>query len=143
MKYFFSQKTENRKQKTAPQGFSLLEVMVATALVGLVLVVLLQVLSASWRAQEASQAQIRALMVAEKVLGEYLGARELKEGSFGGQEGPFAYRVKLSRQFGVSHPSLGERMTCYLIQVTVFWDDRGRTKSTGLETVRAVGPKKT
>jgi prepilin-type N-terminal cleavage/methylation domain-containing protein len=138
MIFFFLQKTENRKQKTVSTGFSLLEVLVATALVGLVLVVLLRLLSASWRAQEASVGQVQALMVAERVLGEYLGARELKAGHYGGSQGPFAYRVNLYPQYEVNYPSLSKRLTCFLIQVTVSWEERGQAKSMGLETARVV-----
>jgi prepilin-type N-terminal cleavage/methylation domain-containing protein len=138
MKFFFFPKTENRKPKTAPPGFSLLEVLVATALVGLVLVALLQLLSASWRAQEASAGQVQALMVAERVLGEYVGARELKAGHYGGSQGRFAYRVNLYPQYEVIYPSQGKKLTCFLIQVTVSWEDRGQAKSTGLETARVV-----
>ena len=49
------------------EGFSLLEVLVATALMGLVLVVLLQVLTSALRAQEASWSHTQALLTAEKM----------------------------------------------------------------------------
>ena len=53
---------ENRQGNC--QGFSLLEVLVATTLMGLVLVVLLQVLSGAMRAQEMTLEHARALQVA-------------------------------------------------------------------------------
>ena len=53
-------------------GFSLLEVLVATAIMGMVLVVLLQVLTSALRAQKASWGHTQAVLVAEKILQENL-----------------------------------------------------------------------
>ncbi len=128
------------KTNTQDSGFSLLEVLVATALMGLVLVVLLEVLSASLRAQEASQSQAQALLVADRVLWEYGDFRVLKPGTYQGEEGRFAYQVRLEPQFQVDNPA--SRVTCYLLQVTVFWGERGRTKSVGLQTVRVEAQKR-
>lgn len=130
------------RARPANAGFSLLEVLVATVLMGLVLVVLLKVFSTSLRAQEASQAHARALIVAEKVLGEYLSIREMKAGQYQGTEGRYAYRVSIDPQYELSDRNSEARLNCYLLQVTVFWKEAGRAKSLELKTIRTVAQKK-
>lgn len=124
------------------QGFSLLEVLVATTLVGLVLVVLLQVMTSGLRAQAAVRGQARALQVAEKVLGEYSTAKNLTEGSYQGQEGKFAYRLVLTPQYEVKEAGVGKLLRIYHLQVTVSWPEAGRTKALNLQTMRTVVQKR-
>ena len=50
----------------AADGFSLLEVLVATALMGLVMVVVLQLLTTALRCQETSWSRTQAVLAAEK-----------------------------------------------------------------------------
>jgi len=127
----------DRPASLAP-GFSLLEVLVATTLMGLVLVALLQVLSASFSAQEASIRSSQAVLVADKVLQDYCGSRNLAAGDFQGQEGSFSYRVRRSLLFDFSSRQSPSKVACTLTQVTVFWEERGRAKSLELETIRSV-----
>ena len=62
------------------EGFSLLEVLVATTIMGLVLVVILQVLTSALRAQEASWGHTQAVLVAEKILQENCEINTLARG---------------------------------------------------------------
>ena len=119
-------------------GFGLLEVLVATTLMCLVLGVLLQVLSASLGAQEASIRNSQAVLVADKVLQDYCTNRNLTEGDFQGREGSFSYRVRRSSLFEFSSLQTPGKVTCTMTQVTVSWEERGRTKSLELETIRSV-----
>ena len=130
-----------RHQEKAP-GFSLLEVLVAATLMGLVLVVLLQVLTSALRAQEASRSHTQAVMVAEKVLWEYGDLRNLKRGSFQGREGRFAYQVRVEPQFQAPYAAQGRLLVCCLVQVTVSWEERGKTKSLEFQTLRTEAQKK-
>ena len=128
-----------RKMTTASPpdaGFSLLEVLVATTLMGLVLVVLVQIMTTVLRAQEAVRGHTQALVVAEKILQEHSQLKNLEAGSFQGQDGRYGYRLRLTPQYEVSEAKLNRTIRCYLIQVTVFWEERGRTKSLDLQTVR-------
>lgn len=122
-------------------GFSLLEVLVATTLMGLVLVVLVQILTTVLRAQETSRANVQALMVAEKVLQEQCDIRNLQEASYQGQEGRYGYRVRVTPQYEVAVPNFDKKIKCFLIQVTVSWQERGRVKSVDLQTVRTTAVK--
>jgi general secretion pathway protein I len=117
-------------------GFSLLEVLVATTLMGLVLVVLVQILTTVLRAQETSLAHVQALMVAEKVLQEQCDIRKLEEANYQGQEGRYRYQVQVAPTYQTAIPNMNKQIKCFLIQVTVSWQERGQVKSVWLETAR-------
>ncbi len=124
------------------QGFSLLEVMVATTIMGLVLVVLLQVLTGAMTAQETSLGHAQALEAADRVLQDGCNAMDLSSRQYTGQDGPYSYLVKVTPQYEVTTPStLGRVVRCALIQVTVTWEERGRKRSVSLETIRAASQK--
>jgi prepilin-type N-terminal cleavage/methylation domain-containing protein len=123
-------------------GFSLLEVLVATTLMGVLLVVLLQVLTTALRAQETSMDQIQALLVAEKVLQESCEAQVLAAATYQGRDGGFDYLVQVSPQFEVSNPFINQLVRCSLIQVKVSWQKWGQAKSLTLQTIRTAVQKK-
>lgn len=113
-----------------------MEVLVATALVGLLLVVLLQILSSIFRTEEGIWNNNRALLLAERILQESSLASNLANGIYEGRKEGFAYQVQVTPQYEISSP-LGElQLRCALIQVTVSWQERGRPKRLVLETAR-------
>ncbi len=122
------------------QGFSLLEVLVATTLMGLVLVVLLQVLTGAMRAQEMTLEHARALQVAERALQESCTAMNLAAAQYQGQAGSYHYLVRVTPQYEVADQSLDRLVRCSLIQVTVSWQERGSKRSVSLETIRTAVP---
>ncbi len=124
------------------QGFSLLEVLVATTLMGLVLVVLLQVLTGAMRAQEMTLEHARALQVAERVLQETCTAMKLAAAQYQGEAGAYNYLVKVTPQYEVTDQSLDRLVRCSLIQVKVSWEERGSTRSVSLETIRTAVQRK-
>jgi prepilin-type N-terminal cleavage/methylation domain-containing protein len=117
-------------------GFSLLEVLVAAALMGLVLVVLLQVLSSALRSQEASWGHTHAVLVAEKILQENCEINTLKEGVYQGRDGQYDYMVRVTPQYEVASPLSNRRILCSLIRVTLAWQERGASKTLELQTLR-------
>jgi Tfp pilus assembly protein PilV len=125
------------------EGFILLEVLVATVLMGVVLVALLQVLTSAIWAQEASLGHMQALLVAEKVLQENCDVSSLAAATYQGRDGDFNYLVRITPQYELANPQLNHLVMCSLIQVTVSWQERGHTKSLALETVRTMVQKKT
>jgi prepilin-type N-terminal cleavage/methylation domain-containing protein len=118
------------------EGFSLLEVLVATTIMGLVLVVLLQVLTSALRAQEASWSHTQAVLVAEKVLQENCEINSLKAGTYQGRDGRYDYLVRVTPQYELAHPFANQRVICSLIQVTLTWQEWGRRKILELQTIR-------
>lgn len=131
-----------RRREENSQGFSLLEVMVASSVMGLVLVVLLQVLTGAMWAQETSLAHIKALQTADMVLQGFCNAADLNENHYQGQDGPYSYQVQVTPQYQVTAPATIDRLVrCSLIQVTVTWEERGRNRSLSLETIRTAAQK--
>lgn len=118
------------------EGFSLLEVLVAAALMGLVLVVLLQVLSSALRSQEASWKHTQAVLVAEKILEENCEINTLKAGIYQGRDGRYDYMVRITPQYELADPLSSRRILCSLIQVTLAWQERGARKTLELQTLR-------
>lgn len=118
------------------EGFSLLEVLVATAIMGLVLVVLLQVLTSALRAQNASWSRTQALLTAEKVLQENCEINSLAAGTYQGQDGRFDYVVQVTPVYDLGNSLTSKRVLCSLIQVTVTWQEQGRRKALELQTIR-------
>jgi prepilin-type N-terminal cleavage/methylation domain-containing protein len=121
---------------TGSDGFSLLEVLVATALMGLVLVVLLQVLTSALRSQEAAWRRTQAVLVAEKLLAENCQINTLRAGTYQGQEARYDYLVRISPQEEWVSGLANQRILCSLIQVTVTWQERGVRKTLELQTLR-------
>lgn len=138
--------TLNPLQSPAPRppdagGFSLLEVLVATAIMGMVLVVLLQVLTSALRAQKASWAHTQAVLVAEKILQENCEIHTLARGTSQGRDGQYDYVVQVTPQYELADPFADKRILCSLIQVTLTWQEWGRRKTLELQTIRTVAQK--
>ncbi|MBW1952540.1 MAG: hypothetical protein JRI66_05570 [Deltaproteobacteria bacterium] len=112
--------------------------MVATALMALVMVAILQVLSAGLQAQDAVQRRTYALLVANKVLQQYSIQESLTRGRHQGREGPFTYQVQITPQYRVSHKIWDFEVICYHLQVSVSWEERGRAKTLALQTLRSM-----
>lgn len=119
-----------------------MEVLVATTLMGLVLVVLLQVLTGAMRAQEMTLEQARALQLAERTLQQSCAAMDLAAAQYEGQAGSYNYLVKVTPQYEVADQTLDRLVRCSLIQVTVSWEERGSNRSVSLETVRTAVQRK-
>ena len=113
----------------------------ATAIMGLVMVVLLQVLTSALRAQGASLGHTQAVLVAEKILQENCEINTLARGTSQGQDGRYNYVVQVTPQYELSDPFANKRILCSLIQVTVTWQEWGRRKALELQTIRTVAQK--
>jgi prepilin-type N-terminal cleavage/methylation domain-containing protein len=126
-------------KKRVEQGFSLLEVLVATGLMAVLAAIHLQVMTMGLRAQKASLDQTKALEVAGQVLQEYSREALLVPGAFQGSQGPFAYVVSITPQYQVAAGRTdNRRATCYLLNVSVTWQERGKPKSVQLSTMRTL-----
>jgi prepilin-type N-terminal cleavage/methylation domain-containing protein len=123
------------------EGFSLLEVLVATTIMGLVMVVLLQVLTSALRAQEASWGHTQAVLVGEKILQENCEVNTLAEGTYQGRDGRYDYMVRVVPQYELADPFANKRILCSLIRVTLTWQEWGRRKTLELQTIRTVAQK--
>jgi prepilin-type N-terminal cleavage/methylation domain-containing protein len=132
-----------RRQAGDCRGFGLLEVLVATALMGLVLVVLLQLLTGAIRAQETTLEHARALQVADNAMQQACTSMNLGANQYQGKDGKFQYLVRVTPQYELALPAaLNRTLRCSLIQVTVSWKERSREFSLSLETIRSAAQRK-
>jgi Tfp pilus assembly protein PilV len=131
----------NSCSRSSQSGLSLLEVLVATTIMSMTLVVLLQVLVGGLHARESGRRRIQAMSVAEKILLEHARPEVLAPGHYRGQDGPYSYVVQTESQYQLSLPINNSQIICYLIQVNVSWTERGRAKNLSTRTVRTLGRK--
>ena len=119
------------------RGFSLLEVLVAFAILSVSLGVLLQVFATGLRNAGMADDYTQATLYAESILAAYGRETPLGEGV---REGPvndrFSWRGTVSAYAeGMPDPEK-TRMRAYRISVEVFWRGLTQTRSVMLETVR-------
>jgi general secretion pathway protein I len=139
MQFWRTRQGQNRRQRVRERGFSLLEVLVATALMGALAAVLLQVMTMGLRAQKASLDQSRALEVASRVLQDYSREAVLAPGTFQGEQGPFSFQVHVTPQYQVAAGRAeATQVVCYLVSVAVTWVERGTPRMVELNTMRTV-----
>lgn len=120
-------------------GFSLLEVLVATALMAALAAILLQVMTVGLRAQKASRNRAQALEVASQVIQEYSREALLTPGTFQGRKEGFSFVVRIAPQYQIAAGRGGNtQVICYLVTVSVTWTERGAAKSVELNTLRTV-----
>ncbi len=128
-----------QQRRLRESGFSLLEVLVATALLAGLAAVLLTVMTVGLRAQKASLNQAQALEVASRVIQEYSREAHLTPGTFQGRQGAYAYLVRIAPQYQVAAGrSDNTQVICYLVSVSVTWAEGGAAKSVELNTMRTV-----
>jgi prepilin-type N-terminal cleavage/methylation domain-containing protein len=135
-------KSRNRAEALGEAaGFSLLEVMVATALMSLVLVMLLQVLAGGLRLRQAATTRTQAILVAEKICHDYSRPAVLKAGQYRGVEGAYSYVVEVEPQYQVVNEMLKAPIICYSLKVAISWKEFGQDRSLSLQTIRTVSQK--
>lgn len=121
------------RRKRSCGGFSLLEVLVAFAILAMMLGVLLQIFSLAVRTTHGVEIREQALLLAESKLAELGAGRTLKTGSWSGRiDDRFTWQSRIERfslaeadlsDSGVSDSRFEEalRVTPYLLTVTVSW----------------------
>ena len=120
------------------QGFTLLEVLVAFAILGIALGTLLQTFALGLRNTALSEEYTQATLYAETVLAG-LGVEEpLEEGSLGGElDDKYAWRGTVSIYEEPDAPELEDNgLLPYHIRVEVYWRDEDKERHVGLDTLR-------
>lgn len=123
--------------RVAQGGFSLLEVLVAFAILSLALGVLLQVFATGLRNESLAEEYSQAAQYAESILAAYGRETPLGEGTREGSiNDRFSWRGTVSA-YGEGLPDPEKmRMRAFRIQVEVFWNGSTQTRSVRLETLR-------
>ena len=116
------------------RGFTLLEVLVALAILGLAIVTLMQLSSQGLRLLSLSDDYQQAVLVADRIA---RSTDALREGVVGGREGRFLWerRVALVPVAEELTPGAGPRPRLYALSVAVRW---GSHRTLELASLRAV-----
>ena len=130
------------RRRQSQRGFSLLEVLVAFAILAVSLGVLLGIFSRATSATIASAQYSQAATLAESLLNLVGHEIPLEEGTVSGEtESGFSweltlFELDLSDEFPTSTPSV----TAYRINATVLWFDAGRPRRLMLATLKLLDP---
>jgi general secretion pathway protein I len=119
------------------QGFSLLEVLVAFAILSLSLGVLFQIFSSGVRGTIVSEGYNKALIIAQSRLAEVGVDRPLEAGMEQGEaEEPYRWRVEVTPYQEGDLGSQRRRVEPYRIDVWVGWKADGKARDVELSTLR-------
>jgi len=122
--------------KNRQSGFSLLEVLVAFAILSMSLGVLYQAFSNSLRNVGASGDYSRAMIIAEARLAEAMADVPVNEGSDQGEVDE-RYQWKLTVQrYEYDDEGITSQFTPYQVQVVVTWQDGRHSREYELSTLR-------
>jgi prepilin-type N-terminal cleavage/methylation domain-containing protein len=118
-------------------GFTLVEIVVALAILALCLSVLLRTISdALWHTSEA-EAQAEAASMARSLLAQAGGTVPLRDGETAGQlDSGFRWRLRMDGYGGGSADLQGLPVRAYRVTAEVFWNEASRERSVVLTTLR-------
>ncbi len=124
-----------RRHRPAESGFTLFEVVVAVAVLGLVFTTALGLLAAGLRSAKASTDYTHAVLLARRKLDE----RMLQDVKPGFMDGSFSNGYRWTAEVSTEGPDAQELPArLFKVRVTVFWPGRGKEKRLELVTLAAV-----
>ncbi|HHH38725.1 MAG TPA: type II secretion system protein [Sedimenticola sp.] len=121
------------------QGFSLLEVLVAFAILSLSLGILFQIFSTSVRGTLVSEGYNQALIVARSTLARVGRETALEEGALEGEvDGIYHWQLRMTpyAEEGAQEGPAPGPAKAYRVAVTVAWKAGQKTRRVKLETLR-------
>lgn len=126
-----------RRRTTVSHGFTLLEVLVAVALLGIAITVVLQLFSANLQALSASGDYVTAATRANIKLRELLDEEALTESSWT-ETSDEGYQVDISVTHALEDRTENLQMSLFEIAVTVSWTKGPRTRSLTMRTLKSL-----
>ena len=130
---------KNQKIKTLKRssGFTLLEVLVALAILGITITAILQLFSANIRSLAASEDYVAGSLEARSKMREVLDNQDFSERSWSGITGNgFRFQVSVSDTLQERVEYLPFKLV--MVEVKVFWAKRFGEKSLTLRTMKMV-----
>jgi general secretion pathway protein I len=118
-------------------GFTLLEVLVAMALLGMALTAILQLFSANLKSISASEHYVAGSLEAQSKLREVLESEEFSERSWNGVTNN-GYRFQVSISDILPERVEGLPYKLVDVEVKVYWDLGNREKSLTLKTMKLI-----
>jgi general secretion pathway protein I len=125
---------EDGKLKTE-KGFTLLEIMVALSLIGIVLVVVLQLFSANLRSLSSSESYVNAAAHAEAIIRNILEDEEFPNTTLSGTtEDGYRYEATIAKGYEERVQALN--VDLYQVKVIIHWSEGLRERSLSLQTLK-------
>ena len=134
----------SRREAKGARGFTLIEVVIALAILGIGLTVILELFSGGLRLARTSAEYTRAVNYARTKLEEITSQESIEEGVTEGElEAPFRWQVEVKKLDILP----AERSTEYKppvdlfqIKVNILWNSGSKERTTGLESYRTAKP---
>ena len=123
------------RDKNAEKGFTLIEVLVAVALLGIAVTAVIQLFSANLRAIASSEDYIYASARAEATMREILDEDELSETSFS-EITEDGYRIDVSIAEVVQDRTENLQVRLLEVVLAVYWTSGARERSLTLRTMK-------
>jgi prepilin-type N-terminal cleavage/methylation domain-containing protein len=118
------------------QGFTLLEVLVALAILATAVTLVLQLFSTNLRSITASEDYVRAVIAADARMREISQADDLEQGAWEEIDGPYTMKVVISEALQEKTDLLPLRLL--QVELTLNWRKGLRSRSMTLTTARLV-----
>ncbi len=125
---------------SSSRGFTLLEVLVALALLSIALIVIIQLFSANLRGIAISEDLAKAVMKAESAMREVLDDEDISEKS-SSETTPDGYRIDVAITNAEEGRTENLPLKLLQIQLVVHWKDGVKERALTLKTMKAI-PKK-
>ncbi len=136
-------------KSSADKGFTLLEILLAIAILGVAVTVIMQQFSAGLRIARTSKTYTTATIYAKQMLEEYLLAEEMEEGEASGTfDDGFTWNVSIApyEDYMEDEGATEEQQELYeylplemfRVESVVSWMEGGREKSVALATLKTV-----
>jgi len=119
-------------------GFTLLEILVAFSLIGIIMVVVMQIFSAGMRSLALSDGYVNASAHAEAIMRNILEDDDFPKVTLSGST-PDGYRFNgaITKAYGERTQALNVEL--YDVRLTVYWNDGVRERSLSLDTLKVTG----
>jgi general secretion pathway protein I len=125
------------RSSSSARGFTLIEVLIAFAILALTLAALMQVFGAGLRSSDAVDRHLMATMLARSILDDLGAEIPIAAGERTGEIGQgYRWTVRIQPSTTIPPIAIAEWVqTPYEVQVEVTWNDRPITKLTTLRVV--------
>ncbi len=135
-------KVQDPNDRTKSKGFTLIEVVVATAILGIVLTVIIQLFAGGLRLARVSKEYTRAVNYANAKMEEITSRQTLEEGTTEGEfDETYHWRVTMNKVnlLPVEKPwEVKPPIQLFKIRVDVLWKPGSKERSAGVETYRTM-----
>ncbi len=122
---------------TNAKGFTLLEVLVSLALLGIAVTAILQLFTADMKAIAASENYVAGSLEAQSKIREVLDNKDLDERRWGGvTDNGYRYEVSVREVLAERTETL--QMKLMEVEVKVFWTQGRKDRSLTLKTMKTV-----